>query len=137
MSTATQASNNNASSLAPQHPMGALVQESTRTLDHVLPQGHTIQSNERTLCTETKVVDGKPVTRTIVRTKTYGTDPATGKVTETVREEDLGAAEGEARIHKEYEAIDAEMKSAHKRMVDEMNRMHRDFTKMWDRHLLW
>ena len=93
-----------------------------------------VQGEERILRTETRIVDGQPVTKTYVKTRKYSTDPETGRVLQEVTEQELPKEQAEAeqsKVRAEFEAMEKTIQEEHHRIQSDIRRMHHDMARMW------
>ena len=78
----------------------------------ILPKGMNMQGEERVMMSQTTMVDGKPVTKTIMKARKYYTDPKTGKVIEEAIPIDPKSVGDQAAAQKEMAAAQKEIESA-------------------------
>jgi hypothetical protein len=80
------------------------------------------KSYEKVIRSETKTVDGKPQTRSILRTREYYTDPSTGKLVENVDEHEIPQEEAQ----REFSEMSNDFKTLNAQFAD----MQRDMVRL-------
>ena len=106
----------------------------------ILPKGTMMQGEERVMMTQTTMVDGKPVTKTLMKARKYYTDPKTGRVIEETIDQApkkvaggqkvKEAADGEAST-KAVESAQKSFAEANQRFHNEMMQMEHDLRNLW------
>ena len=115
------------------------------TQDTVLPKGMNMQGEERVMISQTTMIDGKPVTKTIMKARKYYTDPETGKVIEeaipmdqkgiedkTASEKQMTTTRNEMAItEKDLEAAQDSFRASRLDFHDRMMQMRDEMRNLW------